>query len=364
MEWYPIKLTPHIASYPFGGRRIPDMLGKVGLPDGVVAETWEVSDYRATTGMVINGQLAGRTLHDLVVDFPDDLVGRGWRGPHFPLLLKFLDASHRLPVHLHADDETARRVYAEPNGKTEAWHVLWAEPGATILAGVKPGLTRAELFQAFKDQVYDRVMSRYSIQSGDTVYVPGGVIHTFGPGTLIVEVQQTSDLGQSVMPDDGNGNALPVDVWEANINAALDQLRTHYQPRPTTGLLREEGANRYTVCCAGPHFTLEHWSLTEPHREPAQRERFRTLSNVGSPVRLLYGSHEELLARGESCVLPAALGEVRIVPRETADLIVCYVPELQRDVIEPLRRAGHSDEAMCSLGELPVAALTRQKIQR
>jgi mannose-6-phosphate isomerase len=157
--------------------------------------------------MVIKGHLAGRTLHDLVVDFPDDLVGRGWRGPHFPLLLKFLDASHRLPVHLHADDETARRVYAEPNGKTEAWHVLWAEPGATILAGVKPGLTRAELFQAFKDQVYDRVMSRYSIQPGDTVYVPGGVIHTFGPGTLIVEVQQTSDLGQSVMPDDGNGGS-------------------------------------------------------------------------------------------------------------------------------------------------------------
>ena len=117
MEWYPIRLTAHIRPCTFGGRLIPKVLGKQGLPDGVVAETWEVSDYRDTTGTVINGHLANRTLHDLVVDFPDELVGRGWRGPHFPLLLKFLDASHMLPVHLHADDETARRVYPNPMGR-------------------------------------------------------------------------------------------------------------------------------------------------------------------------------------------------------------------------------------------------------
>ncbi len=104
------------------------MLGKEDVPEGVVAETWEVSDYRETTGEVKNGPYAGRTLHDLVEEFPDELVGEGWRGPHFPLLEKFIDASHMLPVHLHADDETARRKHGEPNGKTEAWHILWAAP--------------------------------------------------------------------------------------------------------------------------------------------------------------------------------------------------------------------------------------------
>jgi mannose-6-phosphate isomerase len=363
LEWYPIKLTAHIRPYTFGGRLIPDLLGKQGLPEGVVAETWEVSDYQDTTGTVINGHLAGRTLHDLVVNFPDELIGQGWHAPHFPLLLKFLDASHMLPVHLHADDETARRVYAEPNGKTEAWHVLWAEPGATILAGVEPGVSRAELFRAFKNQAYDAVMPRYSIQSGDTVYVPGGVIHSFGPGTLIFEVQQTSNLGQSVMPNDGNGNALPVEVWEANINAALDELRIDYQPCPTAGLFREHGVNRYTVCCAGPHFALERWSLTEPHVEPSHPQRFLTLSNVGDTIRICYGDHEELVARGESCILPAAIAEARIVPAGTADLIVCYVPDLQRDVVEPLRRAGHSDAAIRSLGEIPAEALTARRIE-
>lgn len=363
MEWYPIKLTAQIRPYTFGERLIPDLLGKQGLPEGVIAETWEVSDYRDTTGTVLNGHHAGRTVHDLVVNFPDELIGQGWSGPHFPLLLKFLDASHMLPVHLHADDEIARRVYAEPNGKTEAWHVLWAKPGATILANVKPGVSRAEFFEAFKTQAYDAVMPRYSIQSGDTVYVPGGVIHSFGPATLIFEVQQTSNLGQSVMPDDGTGAALPVEIWEANINAALEELRTDYQPRPTAGLIREHGLNRYTTCCAGPYFALERWSLREPHVEPSHPRRFLTLSNVADTIRICYGGHDERLEHGESCILPAAIGEVRIIPLGTADLIICYVPDLQRDVVEPLRRAGHSDSAIRSLGEIPVEALTVQEIK-
>ena len=232
MEWYPIKLTAHVRRYAFGERLIPERLGKKDLPDGIVAETWEISDYRDTTGTITNGALAGRTLHDAVTDYPDELVGAGWRGPHFPLLEKFLDASHMLPVHLHADDETARRVYHEPNGKTEAWHILWAAPGASILAGVKPGVSRDDLFAAFKAQDYDRVLPRYPIQAGDTVYVPGGVIHAFGPDTLIFEVQQTSDLAQTVMPTDLFGARLDEATWDAQHQRHARRAAHPLQPTP------------------------------------------------------------------------------------------------------------------------------------
>jgi hypothetical protein len=46
MNAYPIKLTYHVRSYYFGERLIPELLGKKDAPEGVVAETWEVSDYR------------------------------------------------------------------------------------------------------------------------------------------------------------------------------------------------------------------------------------------------------------------------------------------------------------------------------
>jgi len=355
MDWYPLKLTAHVRSYAFGERLIPERLGKADLPAGVAAETWEISDYRETTGTVRNGALAGQTLHQLVEQYPDELVGRGWQGPHFPLLAKFLDASHMLPVHLHADDETARRVHGAPNGKSEAWHILWAAPGATILAGVKPGLTRAALFAAYKAEDYDSVMYRYPIQAGDTVYVPGGVIHSFGPDTLIFEIQQTSDLVQSVMPDDLYGHRYPEPEWDARINAALDELRTEYLPRPQAGLaLPAHGANRYLLGCAGPYFALERWTLHEPHLERLDGRRCLTVSNVGDPLTLAYAGGSETLVRGESCLLPATLGELRLTPSTggTSSLIVCYVPDLTRDIRDRLTAAGHSTESIRGLGEV------------
>ena len=269
MEPYPIKLIPHVRTYYFGERLIPERLGKEGMPDGRVAESWEVSDYREARESVANGPYAGRPFHELVEEFPDELVGEGWRGPHFPLLLKFLDASHMLPVHLHADDETARRKHGEPHGKSEAWHVLWAAPGASILAGVKAGLSREDLFRAFKDEDFDRVMPRHEVRTGETVYVPGGIIHSFGPGMLIAEIQPTSDLGQFVTPTDLYGERLDEETWDANIDAALDELKTDYLPLPNAGLPlegnEEPSPNRRVVCCAGPHFALERWTLAGPY---------------------------------------------------------------------------------------------------
>ncbi len=354
MNAYPTKLTAHVRAYAFGDRLIPELLDKRGVPEGVVAETWEVSDYRETSGQVINGEYAGRTLHDLVLEYPDELVGEDWRGPHFPLLEKFIDASNMLPVHLHADDETAQRIHGEPHGKTEAWHILWAAEDATILAGVKEGFSRDELREAFKALDHDAVMLRYPIRAGDTIYVPGGVIHAFGPDTLVFEVQQTSDLGQFVTPVGLYGEPLDEETWEVNIEAALDELRTDYRPRPNPGLVVERGPNRRVLCCAGPYFAMERWDLVEPHREPSRPERCVTLSNVGDPASIEYAGGVEDLERGQSCILPAAIGEVTIMPEGEASLIVCYVPDLEEDVVAPLRAAGYGDAEIHALGEFGV----------
>ena len=91
----------------------------------------------------------------------------------------------RAPVHLHANDADARRLEAAPHGKTEAWHILDAAPGATALIGTKPGVDVASLRAALLAEEFDKVMRRIPLRAGETVYVPGGVLHTFGPDTLI-----------------------------------------------------------------------------------------------------------------------------------------------------------------------------------
>ena len=185
--------------------------------------------------------------------------------------------------------------------------------------------------------------------------MPGGILHAFGPDTLIFEVQQTSDLGQSVMPTDLYGNRLSDEQWRANIDATLAELKTDFLPRPHAGLDKPtpEPGNRITVGCAGPYFALERWRLTAPHLDPAHPWRCLTLSNVGEPVTIAWSGGEETLGRAESMLLPAAIGDVTVSPAGTeADLIACYLPDLQRDIVAPLRAAGHSDEAIRALGEV------------
>jgi mannose-6-phosphate isomerase len=134
-------------------------------------------------------------------------------------------------------------------------------------------------------------------------------------------------------------------------------LKTDFLPRPNPGLVLEDSANRRVLCCASPHFALERWTLAETHTEPSHPRRFLTLSNIGEePVELEYENGSEPLGRAESCVLPAAIGEVRVVPSRIgkASLVTCYVPDLERDVMGPLREAGYSDQEIRALGEVGI----------
>ncbi len=69
-------------------------------------------------------------------------------------------------------------------------------------------------------------------------------------------------------------------------------------------------------------------------------------------MQLRYGGGVGALGRAESCVLPAAIGEVDVVPDGEASVVACYVPDMEMDVVGPLREAGNSDEKIQGLGEV------------
>ena len=70
-------------------------------------------------------------------------------------------------------------------------------------------------------------------------------------------------------------------------------------------------------------------------------------------MTIAWSGGEQTLGRAESLLLPAAIGDVTVTPTGAeADLIACYLPDSQRDIIDPLRAAGHSDDAIRSLGEV------------
>ncbi|MBA8823971.1 mannose-6-phosphate isomerase [Saccharopolyspora lacisalsi] len=341
--------TP-IAAHVFGGRAIADRLGRRGLPDGPVAETWEVSDVDGNSAEVAEGQLAGRTLRQLTADHPEELVGRGWRGRIFPLLTKFIDAAGMLPVHLHADDTTAQRLEGQPNGKTEAWHILDAAPGATAYLGVQDGVDRATLRAALLDEDFDAVLRTLPIRPGDTIYVPGGTLHSFGPATLVYEIEQTSDIQQHAMPwNMEDGSLVPPDQRRANIDRLLDEWNPQARPTPTPGLRLPlaEDCDRL-LCCAGPYFALERWRLAAETVVQRSFDQAVIVSNAGAPARLDTENWTGELGRAESLLLPAALEDISFTG--SADLLLGYLPDLARDIQQPLLEAGHPPEALATLG--------------
>ncbi|GGY98719.1 type I phosphomannose isomerase catalytic subunit [Streptomyces poonensis] len=355
MNWYPLRLTTPVKQHVFGGRVLADRWGRTGLPAGPVAETWEVSDVDGDGARVVDGPLAGRPLRQLATDHPEELMGGGWRGPHFPLLTKFIDASGPLPVHLHADDATARRLENQPNGKTEAWHILEAAPGATALAGVKKGVDREALHRALLAQDFDAVLRRLPVRAGQTLYVPGGTLHSFGPGTLVYEIEQTSDIQQHAMRHRmEDGSPITDDEWHTNLERLLAEWRPESRPDFRSGLSVpvDDGVER-TVLCAGPHFALERWRAGTAAPLAHTFTTALVLSNAGAPVTVMTPGGARRLGRAESLLLPAALGGLRI--EGPADVLLGHLPDLDRDIRAPLLAAGHGSAAIEALGAPAIA---------
>lgn len=192
----PLTLAPRLKHYLWGGRRLEELFGR-RLPQGVTAESWEVSGHPGEPSVVVDGPLAGSELPDLVAQYGVDLLGRrGSRAAEhgtFPLLVKLLDASHALSVQVHPDDAWAAAHRTGESGKDEMWLILHTEPGACIVHGLAPGVDREALRRAVAERRVQDALNRIPVRPGDSVMVPAGTVHGILSGVVLLEVQQTSD---------------------------------------------------------------------------------------------------------------------------------------------------------------------------
>ncbi|HVN11036.1 MAG TPA: class I mannose-6-phosphate isomerase [Kineosporiaceae bacterium] len=113
------------------------------------------------------------------------------------LLVKLLDAGERLPVHLHPTRAFSRQHLGLAHGKTEAWVVLEADPGAVVGLGLRTPLTRdelADLVRSGQGGALVEALHTRPVRPGDGILVPAGTPHAIGAGVLVVEVQEPTDL--------------------------------------------------------------------------------------------------------------------------------------------------------------------------
>jgi mannose-6-phosphate isomerase len=191
---YPLRFEPIYQYRLWGGRRLANWL-TAPLPDGPIGEAWILSDRTDYPSQVAAGPLKGRTIAQLMTQFPEQLLGKlAQRFKRFPLLLKFLDACEMLSVQVHPSDAHPELLPPGETGKTEAWVVLEAGPTSRIYAGLKPYTTAEILRQALIDGKVGDQLSCFAPQAGDCVFIPAGTVHSLGGGVVVFEVQQNSDV--------------------------------------------------------------------------------------------------------------------------------------------------------------------------
>ena len=242
-----------------------EVFGK-DTPDGLTGESLEAS---ALPGLVSrNG--AGVGLDELIGRHGERLVGR--HNP-FPLLLKLLDARDRLSVQVHPDDKYAAACEGGKRGKTEAWVVIAAKPGAKLIYGLS-SLGVAGLREALTSpNAAERVpecLNNVAVKPGDVFYIPAGTVHAVGAGMLLYEIQQSSDLTYRLWDwERVDERGMP---RELHIKKALDVIedRAGVAPiGPVKGVTLPYGQGSRTVYISNEYFTLERLSVSgSVHHEP------------------------------------------------------------------------------------------------
>ena len=328
----PLTFVPRLKHYLWGGRRLEQLFGRV-LPEGVTAESWEVSGHPDEPSVVDRGPLAGRDLHSLVAEYGIELVGRrGARGVDrgtFPLLVKLLDASRALSVQVHPDDGYASAHLPGETGKTEMWYIVHTEPGARIIHGLEKGVGRTALHGAVGEGRVQDVLNRVPVAPGDSVMVPAGTVHGILSGIVLVEVQQTSDTTYRIYDWDRVGSdGKPRELHMDRALAVIDFERREpalVEPR----VVEAQGGIRREVIAECEHFVVERvraeaGAVLEDSLDGESFEIWGTLG--GSASLRAQGSPALEMETARFVLLPAAMG--RFALRAGTDVVAlrAYLP--------------------------------------
>jgi mannose-6-phosphate isomerase len=183
-----IHFTPIYQERVWGGTDLATKLGRT-LPEGkVIGESWEIVDRPEAQSATADGA----TIRELIQNDPEGIMGAGWSAERpFPILVKWLDCQEKLSLQVHPPAEIAPSLGGEP--KTEIWYVAEATPEATLMAGLKNGVTREDFESALKTETLEPLVHAMNVQAGESIFIPSGRIHAIGGGNLILEIQQNSD---------------------------------------------------------------------------------------------------------------------------------------------------------------------------
>lgn len=307
--------------------------------EGKMGEVWVTDDV----SRLMNGPAAGLTLAEASEKYGPELHGTSWPGRRFPLLAKYIFTSDWLSVQVHPDDAYAA-VHDPGNvGKCEMWYFLTADPEAAILVGLKPGVTKEQLLPVFKNSTSREFLQSFRPQPDEAVFLPPGLVHALGPGLVLFEVEENSDLTYRL--DDFGRPGLDGKPRPLHLEKGLDVIRPELPPfRDLPKIVRDEkyGTRRFVL--ASRFFALEELTVRNPATFRSSPERVEVLSILEGDGRIENEAGWLAYRTGDTWLIPPGADRYRLMPGVDTKLLKFYVPDIQKDFREPLKQLGIPSE--------------------
>jgi mannose-6-phosphate isomerase len=302
----PFLLEPVLKPKPWGGRSLEQLFNRQ-LPEGEkIGESWELCARPNDSNIILSGPLSGRTLLDALNEYPKALLGEGIcaiYGGNLPILAKFIDASDRLSIQVHPDDCMAKALGETDSGKEEAWYVVSARPGASLVIGTTLEMAFDELLEFCGQGRHNDCLNFVQVEAGDVIAVPPGTLHAIGKGIVLFEVSQNSDI------------TYRFDDWDRNIPGRelhRDKVREVLVCKPPVmPKSRQSQTAPLTVLHKAQHF---HLLEAYPAGNSVLLEGgvFASITTIEGSLEVEGEGESIKLAAGRTAFAPASISGVRV----------------------------------------------------
>jgi mannose-6-phosphate isomerase len=346
----PLFFRPIYKKTIWGGAALCSRFNRSLSPQENTGESWELASHGADQSVVTDGTLAGTSLGRLVAEAATGLMGPIETFGKFPLLYKFIDAHDRLSVQVHPGDSQARAAGWGEFGKTECWYVVDAEENARVAIGFRENVSRQAIGRAIETTSLQELLNFIPVSSGDLLFIPAGTVHAILEGILLYEVQETSDTTLRLYDwgrVDASGKPRQLHVRDA-LPIIDTAARGSYRITPVV-FDNKELCHSYRIACR--YFAVEQYNFLKKGAIPLPPKRsFSVVTVIDGSLRLHYPSGSVDVVAGTTVLLPATLREVSASGTDGTNVLVSSAPDLQSEIIAPLRERGVSDKAIEQLG--------------
>ncbi len=319
MKLYPLQFNPILKDRIWGGTKLKSYLNKP-ITSEITGESWEISTVAHDVSIISNGNYAGKSLNELINEFPDSVLGTEVYkkfGNQFPLLFKYLDAREDLSIQVHPNDELAQKRH-HSFGKTEMWYVMQADSNAKLIVGFKEKSSPEEYLKSNENGTFIELLDIKKVKKGEVFFLATGTVHAIGAGTVIAEIQQTSDITYRIYDFDridarGNTRELHIDLALDAINYDTVEAQKEYS--------KIENSSNIMVDC--PYFTTNFIPLNEEMNFTKNKESFTVYMCVEGSFELILQNEKYNYSIGDTILIPAAMSEFKI--KGVASLLEIYI---------------------------------------